>query len=100
MSHVYAPPPSAAAPVSVSVPATPAVLPGLTVPASDAIDPTVPAPASVAPPLTEMAEASDPLTSSVPALTVVSPLMELEPDSVSVPAPFLASVPVPEIWPE
>ncbi|OQC55628.1 MAG: hypothetical protein BWX54_01864 [Verrucomicrobia bacterium ADurb.Bin018] len=94
------PPPSAAAPFTVSVPAVPAVLPGLMVPASDEIGPTVPAPASVAPLFTVIAELpSAPLTSSVPALTVVPPLMVLLPVSVNVPAPCLVSVPVPLITP-
>ena len=73
-SQVYAPPPSAAAPFTVSVPAVPAEAPGLTVPASAAIEPTVPAPASVAPLPTVTAELPmAPLTSSVPPATAVGP---------------------------
>jgi len=69
------PPPSAAVPVNVSVPAAPAELPGLTVPAREAIAPADHAPASVVPLETVTAELpSDPLTSSVPALIVVAPL--------------------------
>ena len=62
--------------------------------------PTGPSPINFAPDSTVTFEFnSEPLTSSVPALTVVSPLIVLLPDSVNVPAPFFASVPVPEIWP-
>ena len=72
-------------------------MPGLTVePLAIVSAPTVPAPASVAPLLTDTAElASDPLTSSVPALTVVPPLWGLVPDKVTVPVPCLVRVPVP-----
>ena len=74
-------------------------LPGSTVPVTVRL-PTGPSPIRVAPEDTATAElANEPLTSKVPALTVVLPLMPFAPDRVSVPAPFFVSVPVPEICP-
>ena len=66
-------------PLTVSVPMPP--LPGATVaPLCKVVAPTVPLPASVAPLATATAEwASEPLTASVPAATVVGP------DSVPMP---------------
>ena len=101
MSHVYVPI-NEAAPFTFSVPAVPFALPGLTVePLAIVSAPTVPAPASVPPLDTETAELPmEPLTSSVPALTVVPPLWVLVPDSVTVPVPCFVSVPVPLSTPE
>ena len=96
MSHVYVPI-NEAAPFTFSVPAVPFALPGLTVePLCIVSAPTVPAPASVAPLATVTAELPiEPLTSSVPALTVVAPLWVLAPVKVNVPAPSFVNVPVP-----
>ena len=66
-------------------------------PAATVVAPTVPMPASVPPLLTVVREdvAIEPLTTSVPALTVVAPVKLLTPDSVSMPVPTLTKPPPP-----
>ena len=77
----------------------PTLLPGSTAPPMVKL-PSGPSPISVAPDATVTAEfASDPLTSRVPALTVVLPLYVFAPNSVRTPAPFFSRVPVPLITP-
>ena len=62
--------------------------------------PTVPVPPSVPPLLTvTLDNAIEPVTSNVPALTVVAPLYKFTPERVSVPAPACWTVPVPETTP-
>ena len=99
MSTFIAPPAFKVSAPQARAARAPAELPGSTVPLTVRF-PTGPSPISVAPEATVTAEfASEPLTSSVPALTVVLPLIPLTPDSVNVPAPFFVSVPVPLITP-
>jgi len=79
--------------LTVRVPFVLAVLPGLTiVPAAIVNAPTVPAPARV-PPFNATAELPiAPLTSSVPALTVVFTPYVLVPARTSVPLPSLVTL--------
>ena len=82
--------------VALSVLKTPGLVPGLTVPPEAAlIAATIPVPPSV-PPETEAALFERlPVTSKVPAETVVEPVSVLLPESVNVPAPSLTRLPLP-----